>query len=231
MIDDPVMLPSAAAPETLPRPVQARTPRGRYVLTAVLALAVLITAGAFALLYNNALSLQGANRALTMDNESLQGQNLGLQGQLAAVQGTLSAAQADLARARSDLAHPVLSIWNVSQVLPNPDYRLAAGVPDTFTYHLHLTSTGPMNVSILSFDQFEQAVICIQNGVGRTDWCMHHSGATNSWLGVSSVKFDFHQAEGCAGYVLVITSPKKVTVTPDVSVTYNPAPHATGTCS
>lgn len=199
--------------------------------TAFLALAVLVTAGGLTLLYNNALGLQSANRALTMDNESLQGQNLGLQGQLTAVQGTLSAAQADLARARSDLAHPVLSIWNVSQVLPNPDYRLAAGIPDTFTYHLHLSSTGPMNVSILSFDQFTQAIICVQNGAGNTNWCMHHSGATNSWLGVSSVKFDFHQAEGCAGYVLVITALKKVTVTPDVSVTYNPAPHATGTCS
>jgi hypothetical protein len=198
---------------------------------ACLAVAVLVTAGGLTLLYNNAISLQGANRALTIDNESLQGRNLGLQGQLTADLSTLSAANVELARAASELAHPVLAIWTVSQVLPNANYRLAAGIPDTFTYHLHLTSSGPMNVSILSLDQFTQAIICIQDGVGNTDYCMHHSGATNSWLGVKSVKFDFHQAEGCAGYVLVITAPTKVTVTPDVSATYNPAPRATGTCS
>jgi hypothetical protein len=235
IIDDPVapaeeVRPAATAEEIPPR-VETRAPRSHQVWTAFLALAVLVTAGGLTLLYNNALGLQSANRAMTIDNESLQGRNIGLQGQLTAIQGTLTAAQADLARARADLAHPVLAIWNVSQVLPNPNYRLAAGIPDTFTYHLHLSSTGPMNVSILSLDGFAQAITCVQNGVGNTDYCMHHSSPTNSWLGVTSVKFDFHEAEGCAGYILVITSPRKVTVTPDVSVTYNPAPHATGTCS
>jgi hypothetical protein len=87
-----------------------------------------------------------------------------------------------------------------------------------------------MNASILSFDQFSAAIRCIENGVGNTDWCMHHSGAANSWLGVTSVSNDFHLAEGCAAYLLVITSPNRVTITPNVSVTYNPASRTTGTC-
>src|SRR4029077_11549105 len=124
-----------------------------------------------------------------------------------------------------------LGIWNVRQSIQGPSYYLAAGVPDTFTYHLRLTSTGPMNVSIVSFDQFSQAVRCIDNGVGPTNYCMHHSGAAASWLGVRSINSDFPLAEGCAAYLVVITAPARVTVTPDVSVTYNPASHATGTCA
>ena len=217
--------------EQLDSPLRARTTKGRRLWTAALAFAVLVTAGGLWALYNNDLNSQSANRALTNQNVTLQGQNLALQGQLTTTQGTLSTAQSDLAAVKAELAHPHLGIWNVGQTLQGPTYYLAAGVPDTFTYHLRLKSSGPMNVSIVSFDQFSTAVKCIENGVGNTNWCMHHSGAANSWLGVSSVSFDFHQAEGCAAYMAVITAPGKVTITPDVSVTYNPATHATGTCS
>jgi hypothetical protein len=199
--------------------------------TVALALAVLVTAGGLWLLYNDDVSFQGALRARTTENESLQGQNLILQGQLTATQGNLTSAQADLTAARAELAHPHLGIWNVRQSIQGPSYYLAAGVPDTFTYHLRLTSTGPMNVSVVSFEQFSVAVRCIENGVGSTNYCMHHSGAASSWLGVRSINTDFHLAEGCAAYLVVITAPGRVTVTPDVSVTYNPASHATGTCA
>lgn len=198
--------------------------------TGALALAVLVTAGGLWLLYNDDVSFQNALRTRTTENESLQGQNLILQGQLTTTQGNLTTAQADLAAAQAELAHPHLGIWNVRQSIQGPTYYLAAGVPDTFTYHLRLQSTGPMNVSIVSFDQFSLAVRCIENGVGPTNYCMHHSGAAVSWLGVRAINSDFHLAEGCAAYLVVITAPGRVTVTPDVSVTYNPASHATGTC-
>jgi len=206
-------------------------PISRRWWTAALALAVLVTAGGLWLLYNDDVGFQGALRARTTENESLQGQNMILQGQLTATQGNLTSAQSDLKAARAELAHPHLGIWNVRQTIQGPSYYLAAGVPDTFTYHLRLKSTGPMNVSIVSFDQFSVAVRCIENGVGPTNYCMHHSGAANSWLGVRSITADFHLAEGCAAYLVVITAPGRVTVTPDVSVTYNPAAHATGTCT
>jgi hypothetical protein len=213
------------------RPAETSFTNGRRRWTAALAVAVLIAAAGLALLYNNDLSMQSANEALTTQNESLQGQNLGIQGELTVTQGRLSTAQSDLAAARAELKHPSLGIWNVRQSVQGPSYYLAAGVPDTFTYHLRLRSTGVVNVSILSFEQFSTAIKCVENGVGPTNWCMHHSGATNSWLGVTSVNFDFHLAEGCAAYMLVITSPGRATVTPNISVTYNPAPHATGTCA
>jgi hypothetical protein len=231
--------------QTAPLPAVAATPRveqfashggapsasRRPWWTASLTVAVLVTAGGLALLYNDDLSFQSSDRALTAQNESLQGQIMGLQGQLTATQGSLSTAQSDLAAARSQLEHPNLGIWNVSQTLQGPSYYLAAGVPDTFTYHLRLKSTGPMNVSILSFDQFSTAIKCVENGRGSTNYCMHHSGAAKGFLGVTSVSYDFHLAEGCAAYMVVITAPSKVTVAPEVSVTNNPAPHATGTCA
>jgi hypothetical protein len=242
VIDDPAAatVPAAGlqvAPPSVPvvpafaRPVQTPVGNGRRWWTAFLTLAVLVTAGGLALMYRDDLSFQSKSRDLTTQNQSLQGQNLRLQDQVTAIQGSLSTAQSDLTDVRAQLAHPHLGIWNVGQSLQGPSYYLAAGVPDTFTYHLRLKSTGGMNVSILSFDQFSVAVKCIENGAGDTNWCMHHSGAANSWLGVTSVSYDFHLAEGCAAYMVVITSPGKVTVTPDVSVTYSPAPHATGTCA
>jgi hypothetical protein len=224
------LAPAPAAEQFSARPLYAQPSKGRRLWTALLAVAVLVTAGGFAILYNDDISFQKTDQALTTANESLQGQNLGLQGQLTSTQGNLTTAQSQLAAVRAELAHPHLGIWNVKQTLQGPTYYLAAGVPDTFTYHLRLASTGQMNVSILSFEQFSSAVKCIENGVGQTNYCMHHSGAANSWLGVRSVSFDFHLAEGCAGYMLVITAPNRVTVTPDVSVTYNPAPRVTGTC-
>jgi hypothetical protein len=219
--------------EPYARPVYAQTTKGRRWWTASLALAVLVTAGGLALLYNDDHGFQNQARSLTTDNESLQGQILGIQGDLTASKANLATTKADLAAVRAQLAHPQLGIWNVKQTLHSNTEYLAAGVPDTFTYHLRLKSTGTMNVSILSFDQFSAAGTCIQNGVGPTDYCMHHSGTgpAYSQLGVTSVSYDFHLAEGCAAYMLVITAPSQVTITPDVSVTYNPASKATGTCA
>ena len=73
--------------------------------------------------------------------------------------------------------------------------------------------------------------ICSENGVGPTNYCMHHSGSAVGWLNTTNVNSDFHLAEGCAAYLAVITAAGNVTVTPDVSVTYNPASSATGACA
>jgi hypothetical protein len=60
---------------------------------------------------------------------------------------------------------------------------------------------------------------------------MHHSGSVVGFLSVTSVNYDFTLAEGCAAYLAVITSDRSITVTPDVSATYNPAAAATGSCA
>jgi hypothetical protein len=205
------------------------TPRRAWI--AALAAAVVFTAGGFAILYNDDTGYQNLARSLTNQNGSLTGRNLILQGQLTAAEAGLADANTQLAAATAELKHPHLGIWNVAQQVSGPTYYLAAGVPDTFTYNLHLTSTGPMNVSIVSLEQFKAAVLCVENGVANTNWCMHHNGSAIGWSNQTAISYDFHDAEGCAAYVLVITAPSAVTVTPSVSVTYNPATHSTGVCA
>jgi hypothetical protein len=214
-------------PITAPAPILTRQRVWIAALTAV----VLLTAVGFALVYNDDVGYQNLDRSLTNQNASLTGRNLILQGQLTTTQAGLADANTQLAAANAELKHPHLGIWNVPQQVSGPTYYLAAGVPDTFTYNLHLTSNGPINVSIVSFEQFKAAVLCVENGVANTNWCMHHNGSAIGWSNQTAISYDFHEAEGCAAYMLVITAASPVTVTPDVSVTYNPATHATGTCA
>lgn len=205
--------------------------RARRLWTAALAAALLLTAGGVGMLYVDDTNNQNANRALTSQNEQLTGRTQNLQTELTTTQNKLTASQNQVSDLTAAAAHPTLGIWNVPQAINGSSYYLSAGVPDTFTYHLKLTSTGPMSVSILSIRQFGDAISCVQNGRGATNYCMHYSGSAWGQLNTTSVNYDFHLAEGCAAYLLVITAARPVTVTPDVSVTYNPASAATGACA
>jgi hypothetical protein len=88
-----------------------------------------------------------------------------------------------------------------------------------------------MSVSILTLEQWSKAIECVDFRGGTVHYCMHHSGTVMSWQSVTSVNYDFHLAEGCADYLSVFTSASSITVTPKVSVTYNPAASATGSCA
>src|SRR5229473_1569849 len=147
-------------------------PRERRLWTAALAAALLVTAGGLGILYVDDTNNQNADRALTLQNEELTGKSQNLQTALATTQVKLTASQNQVSDLTAKLAHPTLGIWNVPQTITNSTYYLAAGVPDTFTYHLKLTSTGPMSVSILSIKQFGLAVRCVETGVGTTNYCM-----------------------------------------------------------
>ena len=206
-------------------------PRERRLWTAALAAALLLTAGGLGILYVDDTNYQNADRALTIQNEQLTGKSQNLQAALTTTQTKLTASEGQVSDLTAQLEHPTLGIWNVPQAISGSTFYLAAGVPDTFTYHLKLSSNGPMSVSILSIHQFGDAVRCVETGVGSTNYCMHHSGSAIGWLSVTSVNYDFHLAEGCAAYLAVITSDRAINVTPDVSVTYNPASAATGTCA
>jgi len=81
------------------------------------------------------------------------------------------------------------------------------------------------------FNQFVAARGCVNPGGGSTDYCMHHSGDVLSWIGQTSINYDFHDSEGCADYLAVFTAPSAVTLTPNISVTYNPASKPTGVCA
>jgi hypothetical protein len=200
--------------------------------TAALAAALLITAIGVGILYVDDTNNQATIRSLQTQNESLTGRNQILLDQLKTTQTNLTATLGELATTKAELEHPHLVLWNFPQQIKDASWYLAGGIPDTFTYHLDATSTGPMSVSILTLEDFAKALQCVDFGNGNTNYCMHHSGTpANSWLRVTSVNFDFHLAEGCADYVVVFTAASSVTVTPNVSVTYNPATSLTGACA
>jgi hypothetical protein len=205
-------------------------PRERRLWTAALAAALLLTAGGMGILYADDTTNQATIRSLLTQNESLTGRNQNLHDQLTITQGKLTASQAQVTSLSAELQHPTLGVWNVPAQLHNSTEYLSSTVPDTFTYHLKLTSSGPMSVSILSTTQFRDALLCVVNGRADTNWCMHHSGAAYGVIGVTSVDHDFNLAEGCAAYLAIITAAGPVTITPDVSVTYNPASGPTGAC-
>lgn len=217
---------------TWPRTLQMRRQLDPRLWTAALAAALLFTAGGIGLLYLDDTSYQNRTSQLNSQNQALVAQNKAIQAQLATTQTNLTATLGELATVKAELEHPTLTIWNVPQVLKDPSWYLAGGIPDTFTYHLNATSNGPISVSIMTFEQWGKAIQCVDNGVAVTNYCMHHSGAEATWTDVRSVNFDFHKAEGCADYLSVFTtSSRGITVTPNVSISYNPAPNSTGACA
>src|SRR5258708_1987964 len=143
-------------------------PRERRLWTAALAAALLITAGGLGILYVDDTNYQNADRALTLQNEELTGKSQNLQTALATTQVKLTASQNQVTDLTAELAHPTLGISNVPQAIIRSILYPGARVPDTFTYHLKLTSNGPMSVSILSIHQFGDAVRCLETGVGST---------------------------------------------------------------
>ena len=203
----------------------------RRFWTATLAAALLLTVVGVGLLYLDDTNNQATIRSLTTANQSLTGRTQNLQDQLTVTQGKLTASQGQVDSLTAELKHPTLGVWNVPMSLHNGTEYISSTVPDTFTLHLKLKSSGLMSVSILSTSQFKDAILCVYNGRGNTDWCMHHSTSAFGRLGVTSVDYDFTLAQGCAAYLVVITAAGPVTVTPDVSVTYNPAATATGACA
>jgi hypothetical protein len=219
-------------PRPAPRPLKISRPLGPRLWTATLAAALLFTAGGFVLLYLDDTTFQRNAGQLNNNNQSLKSQNKALQAQLLTTQTNLTATLGELATVRAELEHPDLTIWNVPQDIKDANWYLAGGAPDTFTYHLRATSSGPMTISILTLEDFAKAMACVTNGYGTTNYCMHHSGTpTQTFTNVTTVNYDFHGAEGCADYVVVFTAASHVTVTPNVSVTYNPASKSTGACA
>ena len=199
--------------------------------TVALAATLLITAAGVGLLYTDDVNNQNQVHALTLQAESLNGRNQILNDQLKTTQDNLTATLGQLAQAKADLEHPNLTLWTLPEQIKGPNYWLEGGIPDTFTYHLNVTSTGPMSVSILTFSDYAKATQCLDSGGGTAYYCMNYSGAVIGWINKTQINYDFHLAEGCAGYMAVFTSPATITVKPNISVTYNPASHLTGVCA
>ena len=210
-----------------PPPVQTwqpPPPRRSRIWYGSIVLAAIVTLGGLGLLYQD-------DRSWQQQSADLSNQNAALHEQLLTSQSNLTTARHTIQDLKTEAQHPSLGIWNVAQTIQGPDYYLLGNVPDTFTYHLHATSTGPMSVSILTVEEYATAIDCVRNGLGRTNDCMHRKPTVSSWIDVRSVDYDFHLGEGCADYIVVFTAGERVTVSPNVSVTYNPAPTVTGACA
>ncbi len=211
------------APPPASLPPLVNQPRNRLWYASLL-IAIVVTLGGLGLLYQDDIGWQ-------RQASDLRGQNASLHEQLLTSQSNLSTARQTIQDLKTAAEHPSLGIWNIPQHINGPDYYLLGNVPDTFTYHLVATSTGPMSVSILTVEQYATAINCVHDGLGNTNECMHRKPTVISWLNVRSVSYDFHLGEGCADYVALFTAAAPVTVNPNVSVTYNPAPAVTGACA
>ncbi|HYL06987.1 MAG TPA: hypothetical protein VEU76_00450, partial [Candidatus Udaeobacter sp.] len=163
--------------------------RERRWWTIALTATLLVSALGIGLLYADDTNNQATIRSLQLKNESLTGRNQNLNDQLTTTQTNLTATLGELATTKAELAHPHLVLWNVRQTLSDSGAYLAGGIPDTFTYHLVATSTGPMSVSILTLEGFSAAIDCVHAGRGSTNYCMHHSGVVWSQLDVTSVNY------------------------------------------
>jgi hypothetical protein len=147
----------------------------------------------------------------------------------AQLQSEKTAVDQQLQATKSDLRHPTLGIWNVNATIADSTSYLVGGMPDTFTYHLVFTSDAPVTVTYMTSHDFAAAIRCVELGNGSSHACLGAAG--KGWQNVTSLNVDIHEAEGCADYMVIFTAAGPATVHPDVSVTYNPAPAATGACA
>jgi len=194
----------------------------------LLILSVMLGGTAAGLLYADNTRLLANNRDLTRQLQAAQGQIVQLQASNADLDNRLQRQTEANDSLRTELKKPTLEIWNVPQTIDGPSFLLEGGLPDTFTYHLKASAEGaPMSISLMTYEQYGSGLDCIHNGRGSTNYCMTHNGIRH-WTSVTSVNEDLHEAEGCAGFMLVWTAAARTTVKPDISVTYNPADH--GTC-
>ena len=119
--------------------------------------------------------------------------------------------------ARDSARHEPFSMWSVPRMLYHNMSRVG-GLPDTFTSRIAFTATTPVKVEIMGLEQY------VLYKTGRQYTATSYPAAT---------KFDliFHDAEGCASYVIVLTAKSDALVIPDFTVTYAPAKHPTGECA
>jgi len=99
-------------------------------------------------------------------------------------------------------------------------YFLFETVPDTFDYHDNFTSTVPVTVYFFNSTQFVQ-------------WYTNKTISGNyTEYGATERQSDtFTRAEGCGGYIAIHSFSTSGTIRPNISATYDPSPHPTGSCA
>ncbi len=141
-------------------------------------------------------------------------------------EGELDTLHKKIADEVGDIDHPAFILWNACgsggptvgcPLTPGREY--VGGVPDTFTYYVNFRSTVPVTISIMSAENF----VCFE-----TRTCVSHYVG---WTNQTELHSVFHDAEGCAGYFVVLRATRAGTLYPDIRVSHNPASHSTGACA
>jgi hypothetical protein len=132
--------------------------------------------------------------------------------------------QKRVANSVGSLDNPHFVLWNsCSALAPGcqlaPGHEYVGGVPDTFTYNVSFRSTVPVTVWIMTTSNF----VCWETGT-----CPWHAWGREKRTSLNGG--EFHEAEGCAGYLAVFFSEQSGTLYPNVSIDRHPAAHATGAC-
>jgi hypothetical protein len=181
------------------------------------------------------------------DNSSLSNRINGLSSQVTSTNSALVNTQVELDAARQEALHPTLGTWNISSSI-GPNAWREASVPDTFTFRLRFTADSDIFFAFLTLSEYVRFNQC-PNSVYANDRSINRlaAGCVDYWIfnnkppgdrvgvyaaGVNA-SFDFHQAEGCASWVMVLMPEKAgvtVTISPQVAVTYNPASKPTPPC-
>jgi hypothetical protein len=204
-----------------------RSPRTLLLaLAAVVLAAASLTAGVFVGIHHERGHWQPLYRAAVRDATHWRSDSVRWQLRTKRYEDQLSSLQSDVSSTVGDLEAPHFVLWNScgSQgpdagcpLVPGKEY--IGGVPDTFTYDLSFHSTVPVTVWILSSDAF----VCRETGACPVNGLV--------WRDRTELDAVFHGAEGCAGYIAVWEASEAGTLYPNVAVTRNPAPDATGVCA
>lgn len=98
-------------------------------------------------------------------------------------------------------------------------------MPDTYDYFVTYSSNVSITVYFLTLGQFVQFSVCNGDISCVSGYYSSLPGATSRQNAV------FKLAEGCADYVAIYVSSGSGVMTPNVAVTQNAAPYATGYCA
>lgn len=136
---------------------------------------------------------------------------------VAALQAQVDALTA-AARATPDILQrgATFVLWNTPVTMQTG--LMTLGVPDTFSMQVRFTATNQVQTRFLTFAQFARYM-----NTGSLDGAAFSAGTIQD--------ITFHDAEGCGDYVMVLLAPIGTVVTPNLSITRNPADHPTGACA
>lgn len=154
--------------------------------------------------------------------------------------------QQQLKTAQAEAKNPTVGIWNDcggSCAIAPGSYRVGT-IPDTFTYHLKFTSDVSVDAYFLTVEEYAKFSNCpgyIRPGAGQNRiaacagaWALNGQVPGDRFTAGTDVNFDFHLAEGCASYLVVMfpsAADRTADLHPNVSISYQPATAPTGECA